>query len=141
MLFSGRASGKIVPTEAGRYLLRAEISPADPCIAVYLRVRRQTAGPEAGSETVEIIPTGRVQAGRKSCRKDQVPLGRKLLIGVETFRVVHSSVYDIKANTEISFKVTDEMAPNAWITAQVIEKEAKNVQGRTVRTVLYRQQG
>ena len=42
---------------------------------------------------------------------------------METFRVVHSSVYDIKAgDTEISFKVTDEMAPNAWITAQVIEK-------------------
>jgi hypothetical protein len=30
MLFSGRASGKIVPTEAGRYLLRAEDISGDP---------------------------------------------------------------------------------------------------------------
>ena len=125
MLFSGRASGKIVPTEAGRYLLRAEDISGGSRASQYIYVYGdETAGPEAGSETVEIITDReRYRPGEKAAVKIRSPLGGKLLIGVETFRVVHSSVYDIKAgDTEISFKVTDEMAPNAWITAQVIEK-------------------
>ena len=56
MLFSGRASGKIVPTEAGRYLLRAEDISGGSRASQYIYVYGdETAGPEAGSETVEII--------------------------------------------------------------------------------------
>lgn len=125
-LSSGKASGSFMPSEAGRYLLRAEDTSGGSRASQYIYVYGdETADSDVGPDMVEIMTDReRYKPGEKAVVKIRSPHSGKLLIGVETFRVVHSSVYDIKeGDTEISFKVTGEMAPNAWITAQVIEKE------------------
>ena len=132
-LSSGKASASFVPSEAGKYLLRAESmsdgSRASQFIYVY---GEENSDSGVAPDMLEIMTDReRYRPGEKAVVKIRSPHSGKLLIGVETFRVVYSSVYDIKeGDTEISFKVTGEMAPNAWITAQVIEKEKDGERSR-----------
>lgn len=127
-LSSGKTSGSLLPSEAGRYLLRAESTSNGSRASQYIYVYGdEKVDSGVGPETVGIITDReRYRPGEKAVVKIRSPRSGKLLIGVETFRVVYSAVYDVKeGDTEISFKVTGEMAPNAWITAQIIEKGNK----------------
>ncbi|MDD4159406.1 MAG: MG2 domain-containing protein [Synergistaceae bacterium] len=133
-LSSGKGSGSFVPSEAGKYLLRAEEMSCGSRASqwIYVYGREDADGSDMGADTVEIITDReRYKPGEKAVLKIRSPHSGKLLIGVETFRVLHSSVYDIKkGETEVSFKVTDEMVPNAWITAQVITEGNKTERSR-----------
>ncbi|NLD04630.1 MAG: hypothetical protein GX672_01845 [Synergistaceae bacterium] len=129
----GKGSGSFRPSEAGRYLLRAEDKPGGSCASQWIYVYGdENVESNVAPDMVEIITDReKYRAGEKAVVKIRSPHSGKLLIGVETFRVAHSSVYDIKeGDTEISFKVTDEMAPNAWITAQVISNGSKGDRSR-----------
>ena len=122
-LSSGKGSGRVTPTEAGKYLLRA-VDPSNGSRAslwLYVYGNESSLSGE-GADRVEITTNkDKYKRGEKALVKVRSPFQGKLLIGVETFHVVHSSLHNIKkGETEISFTVTDEMAPNAWITAQVI---------------------
>ena len=127
-LSSGKASGSVLPSEAGRYLLRAEDKSGGSRASQYIYIYGdERTDPYVGPDMLGIVTDREIYgAGEKAVVKIRSPYSGKLLIGVETFKVVHSAVHDVKkGETEISFKVTDEMAPNARITAQVIT-EGKN---------------
>jgi uncharacterized protein YfaS (alpha-2-macroglobulin family) len=122
-LLSGKGSGRVEPTEAGKYLLRAVDPSSGSRASLWLYVYGKDSSLSGeGTDRVEITTNkAKYKRGEKVIVKVRSPFQGKLLIGVETFHVVHSSLHDIKkGETEISFTVTDEMAPNAWITAQVI---------------------
>ena len=124
----GKGSGRVQPTEAGKYLLRAEdlSSGARASIWLYVYGNEGSLSGEVADKVEIFTDKDKYKKGEKAVVKIRSPFQGKLLIGVETFRVVHSSLHDIKkGDTEISFTVTEEMAPNAWITAQIISSGNK----------------
>lgn len=128
-LDSGRGSGRVNLTEGGKYLLRVEEpgsgSKSSAWIYVYDSDQTETA---ALPERVNIITDKeKYRVGEIAKVKISAPFTGRLLLNVETYRVVNREVYDLKKKQmELSVKVTEDMAPNGWLTAQVVRPAPNN---------------
>lgn len=56
-----------------------------------------------------------------------VTLAGKILLNVETYKVVSRQIVTMKGKeTELTVKITPEMLPNGWITAQAVRPQPKD---------------
>ncbi|MDO4559718.1 MAG: MG2 domain-containing protein [bacterium] len=132
-LSGGVGAASVTLKEAGEYLLRVETpdgrSRASAVIYVY-----GASGGEGSSfpDMAEITTDKRIyKAGETAKIKVKSPFAGALLIGAETTEVVWNETRSLRggkgaADAEFSLKVTKEMRPNAWITAQVVRPAQKD---------------
>lgn len=122
-LKNGAASFSVLPGEGGRYIVRVE----DPVSGARASQWVYVYGGETEDET-PLPDNVKITTDKKSYRvgetakvKVTVPFAGRLLLNVETYRVVLSKAVAVSGKeAEVKIRVTEEMAPNAWLTAQVI---------------------
>lgn len=128
-LAAGKGAIAVNPTEGGTYLLRAEEPKSGARASVYVHVY---GGVQDETSTlpdrVEITTDKNIyKAGETAKVKISAPFAGRLLLDVETYKVVRREVVDMKGKEiERAVKVTDEMAPNGWITAQVVRSATES---------------
>lgn len=133
-LKNGMGSGSFKPPQGGSYILRIE----DPACGAkassnfythqsYYSDRDETKETNLPDSVELVTDKKEYKAGEVVKVKVKSPFSGQLLLGVETYKMVHRVVRDMKGGeeTEISFRANEYMFPNAWITAQVIKPAKK----------------
>lgn len=124
-LENGMSEGTVNPTESGKYLLRVadKVSGAKSSRYIYAYGGTDNASSTAG--TVSIITDKQTyKEGETAKVKIKAPFAGRLLLCVETYKVVHKETLTLSdKGQEVRIKITSDMAPNAWITASVIRNQ------------------
>ncbi|OUO93314.1 Ig-like domain-containing alpha-2-macroglobulin family protein [Cloacibacillus sp. An23] len=128
-LTDGVGKGAVTPKEPGQYLLRVET--ADGSSRASSRLYVYGAGGEGGTELPDAVT---VTTDKKSYKvgetakiKIKSPFVGSVLLSVATSSPRWEECRAISGKTaEFSVKVTEEMKPNAWITAHVVRPASKD---------------
>ena len=117
------SEGKITvtPSDAGRYLIKAEDKKSGARASMYVDIYG-TAHYETSAEKVKIYTDKPVYKTGENARVTLIaPFEGELLLSVNTNETVYSKTIRMKKKyKEVKIKVTEEMAPNAWITAHIV---------------------
>lgn len=128
-LKDGEGAVSYTPTQSGNYLVRVEDpkSGAKASYNFYVYAPYYDDEGETDSnlpDRVEITTDKELYKPGDAVRvKLKAPFAGKVLLAVETYKVVHREVREMKGSEEIeiSLRANEFMMPNAWITAQVIK--------------------
>ena len=128
-LKNGKAAAAVLPSEGGKYFLRVE----DPATGIKASHWLYAYGDnnEKGSVLPDMV---RITTDKKSYKvgesakvKVLSPFAGKILLNVETYKVVSRQIVTMKGKeTELTVKITPEMLPNGWITAQAVRPQPKD---------------
>lgn len=143
-LSEGSGSASFMPPQGGTYLLRVEDAESGAKASLYFSVY-DYHGEEfdiAEEETnlpdkVELMTDKQeYKPGEIVKVKVKAPFTGRVLLSVETHKVVHRVVQDMKGReeVEISFRANEFMLPNAWLTAQVIRSGEDTPRGEPFRS-------
>ena len=131
-LSGGTGSAHAVLKEAGEYLLRVETTDGKSRASALIYAYGASGGDGTSfPDMAEVITDKKIyKTGETAKVKVRSPFAGSLLIGAETTNVVWSETRGIsgsgKADAEFSLKVTGDMQPNAWLTAQVVRPAQKS---------------
>lgn len=120
-LKNGIGEGFVTPSEGGSYLLRVEDESGK--IKSSRRVDVYGVGESSSLPTSIKLTTDKTKykSGETAKVSLALPFSGRIMVTVETNKIVYKEVGEIKEGKgEFSFKVTDEMKPNAWITAHLV---------------------
>ena len=132
-LSGGTGSASVEIKEAGEYLLRVE-TPDGRSRASAVLYAYGIGGAEAQLPDVALITMDKkiYKVGDTAKIKVKSPFAGSVVISAETTGILWSSVRQMSGReTEFSVPVTENMKPNAWITAQVVR--ASQADGASVR--------
>lgn len=120
-LRNSTAAIKVTPSEAGRYLLKTEDKASGAKASRYISFYG-TVSTETSAEKVRIYTDKpSYKTGDSASLTFITPFEGELLLTVNTNETVyHKTVKMKKKYKEIKIKVTEEMAPNAWVTAHIV---------------------
>ncbi|MFR5880201.1 MAG: hypothetical protein ACLUEQ_05015 [Cloacibacillus evryensis] len=121
-LSGGAGSARAEIKEAGEYLLRVETADGKSRASAVIYAYGTSGGGDTSlPDMAEITTDKRIyKAGETAKIRVKSPFAGSLLIDAETTEAVWNETREMRgAEAELSLKVTKEMRPNAWITAQI----------------------
>lgn len=126
ILKNGKAAATVLPNEGGKYFLRVE----DPSTGIKASHWLYAYGDnnEKGSVLPNMV---RITTDKKSYKVGESakvkllsPFSGTILLNVETYKVVSRQIVTTKGKkAELTVKITPEMLPNGWITAQAVKAQ------------------
>ena len=128
-LSGGVGSAQAELKEAGEYLLRVETADGKSrASAVIYAYGADGGGSSSFPDMAEVTTDKQIyKTGETAKVKVKAPFAGSLLVDAETTEVVWNETRGTRgAETEFSLKVTEDMRPNAWITAQVVRPAQKD---------------
>lgn len=128
-LSGGAGSARAEIKEAGEYLLRVETADGKSRASAVIYAYGTSGGGDTSlPDMAEITTDKRIyKAGETAKIRVKSPFVGSLLIDAETTEAVWNETREMRgAEAELSLKVTKEMRPNAWITAQIVRPAQKD---------------
>ena len=120
-LMDGKGSSFVTPSEGGRYLLRVSDKSGKIKASRYIDVYGSGGSSSLPDAVKMVTDKSKYKTGDVVKVSMNLPFSGRLMLSVETDKTVYKEVKDVReGNNEMSFKVTGEMKPNAWITAHLV---------------------